>query len=688
MVQDPYRYFRVEARELLEQLGQGVLDLERGAPPELVTRMFRWAHTLKGAARVVKQRDIADQTHALEDELAVYRESTTPVPRSEIDALLARLDLMSGGVTALDLPQAPEATAEDRLQRPIEPPLRMMRTEVAELDELLDGLGEVYAHLQPLRKGVAAMERAAQLVESLSAQPLGPAPREYAAGTGRASDESVRMASEDLTALMDTIKRAVASGVDQIDRELRQVRAVAERMRLVPAGAMFAVLERTARDVALAMGRSVVFVGEGADVRLDAAVVGAMQPGLVQLVRNAVAHGIESPEIRKAAGKPIEGRVTLEVARRGRSVHFTCTDDGGGVDLAAVRLLAQRKGLLSAETRSFGPEELLRALLKGGISTAGTVTAVSGRGVGLDVVREAAESLGGTVSIRTEPGKGTAIEVVVPLSLASVQGLIVEESGTTAAIPLEAVRQTLRIGADQIVRTPEGESIVHKGKIIPFVPLSGSLSIRRSAGRRVTVRTALIVEGEGGLTAAIGVDRLLGTATLVLRPLPDLAPASGVVAGASLDLEGNPQLVLDPCSLVANAFQPSSAPVAEPELRRAPILVIDDSLTTRMLEQSILESAGYDVEVAASGEEALEKAGRKPYALFLVDIEMPGIDGFTFIERARREPALREIPAILVSSRAAPEDRLRGEEVGAAAYVVKGEFDQNALLARIRTLVA
>jgi two-component system chemotaxis sensor kinase CheA len=192
------------------------------------------------------------------------------------------------------------------------------------------------------------------------------------------------------------------------------------------------------------------------------------------------------------------------------------------------------------------------------------------------------------------------------------------------------------------------------------------------------------VQGQTGV-AALRVDQVLGTASVVLRPLPDLVATTAAVAGASLDAEGDPQLMLDPDGLVAEAQQrgaPSIAPEAPPS-----ILVVDDSLTTRMLEQSILESAGYDVGLANSGEEALEKARQGRYALFLVDVEMPAMDGFTFIERARADPALRGTPSILVTSRSSPEDRRRGEEVGAHGYICKGEFDQRELLERIRMLV-
>jgi two-component system chemotaxis sensor kinase CheA len=197
---------------------------------------------------------------------------------------------------------------------------------------------------------------------------------------------------------------------------------------------------------------------------------------------------------------------------------------------------------------------------------------------------------------------------------------------------------------------------------------------------------AVIVEA-GGSVAAVRADRLRGAATVVVRPVPELAWSEAVIAGASLDASGNPQVVLDPEHLVAAAERARPAERPAPPAR-LPVLVIDDSLTTRMLEQSILESAGYEVDTATSAEQGLEAAREKRYALFLVDVEMPGIDGFTFIERIRADPALRETPAILVTSRASAEDRLRGEAVGAHGYIVKSEFDQVELLGRIQRMVA
>jgi two-component system chemotaxis sensor kinase CheA len=257
------------------------------------------------------------------------------------------------------------------------------------------------------------------------------------------------------------------------------------------------------------------------------------------------------------------------------------------------------------------------------------------------------------------------------------------------------VQQTLRFGDADVARSAEGDSILHAGKAIPFLSLD--LLLRRlgaggnSFGQRVNpgIWSAVVVEAEGRCVA-LGVERLLGAANIVMRALPSLVQADSIVAGASLDAEGSPQLVLDPAGLVASAERSRGETFhadTQAQAQRAPILIIDDSLTTRMLEQSILEAAGYQVELAISAEDGLIKALDQRYSLFIVDVEMPGMDGFGFVAQTRADPLLRDIPAILVTSRDAADDRLRGQQVGASAYVIKGEFDQTLLLQTIRTLI-
>lgn len=675
---DPYKYFRVEARELLEQLGQTVLGLERGeAASTLLPRLLRLVHTLKGAARVVKQTEIASLAHAIEDLLSPWREQAQGLPRECIDGVLERLDRIAAQVAVLTPAGDPGVAARPL---PEEAP-RTLRTDVAEMDGVLDGIAETHAQLAAARRRLAGLGHARSLAERLQEQLT---PRGGRAPWPDNGARKVLPLVEELQGVIGASERGLVQSVDRMSRELRQAREAAEQMRLLPAGSLFAMLERSVRDAAQALGKRVLFEARGGDVRLDAPVVIAVQSALLQMVRNAVAHGVEAPAERQAAGKPPDGRVTVEALRRGRRAVFRCSDDGAGVDLEAVRRSAQRKGLLSSEAQALDAQALVRLLLRGGISTSPVVSEVSGRGIGLDVVREAAERLGGDVTVQTEPGNGTALELTVPVSLASLEALAVEASGMTAAIPLDAVRRTLRLAPAQIARAAQGDTVVFDEQVVPYLPLARVLNA--SAPASATRSTSAVVVEGGGALAVIGVDRLLGTSKIVLRPLPDLVPASPLVAGVSLDVEGNPQLVLDSEGLVHEAQRAGTA-ATQAEAARLPVLVIDDSLTTRMLEQSILESAGYEVHAAVSAEEALVRARRTPYALFLVDVEMPGMDGFAFVEHTRADPALRGVPAMLVTSRSSPEDRQRGHDVGARHYIVKSDFSQAEFLDRVRELV-
>jgi two-component system chemotaxis sensor kinase CheA len=685
LTSDPLRYFRVEARELVDQISAGVLDLGQQPGSELVARLLRFAHTLKGAARVVKQQEIADRAHAFEEVLVPYRTDETALPGGEMRELLRLNDEIEAYVAALEPTAAappdgePTAAAADPAPAESGPPAA--RAQSSDVDDLLDAVGETHARFAPLRAGGEALDRLHRSAEAL-ADLLRTSRTPAAANAARAA--AVRLSGE-----FSFHARRLTDVVEQVERELDEVRGRAERLRLVAAAGIFTALHRAVRDAAEAQGRPVRFEGRGGDLRMDPQVLTQVGGAFLHVVRNAVAHGIEDAAERAATGKPAEGRVVVEVERRGRFAAFRCTDDGRGFDLPAVRRVAESRGLLMPGSTEPDQQTLVDLVLRGGISTSATVTEMAGRGIGLDVARDVADQLGGDLHVRTEAGTGTTVELVVPVALLSLHGLVVAAAGTVATVPLDTIRTCVRLLPEQAAAAAATGRMAHDGQALPFLPLARALG----AGSTVPDSTggpgvAVVVAADGD-AVAIGVDRLAGTSTLVVRPLPELAPAAGVIGGVSMDLDGNPRLVLDGPGLVAATLRAGGAAgsrVAEPAVR-LPILVVDDSLTTRMLERSILESAGYEVELAASGEEGLEKAGARSYGLFLTDVDMPGIDGFTFVSQTRADPALADVPVILVSSRASAEDRQRGTELGASAYVVKGEFNQEELLAHISRLV-
>jgi two-component system, chemotaxis family, sensor kinase CheA len=600
MAKDPYRYFRVEAHELLDGLGRGLLELERSADAEAVKRLLRAAHTLKGASRVVKQIEIAELAHAIEDVLAPHREAKTPaVDRSEIDRLLSLVDSIRARLSRLDAPAEKPAPAPA-----VDEKLRSVRVSIDDLDAILADLSS--------------------LTEKTPA----------------------------LAALYDRIFE----------------------MRLIPSSAIADELERAVRDAARTLDKRVEFRATGVETRVDAHVLFALRGALVHAVQNAVAHGIDR-----------SGTVSLAIERRGHRAAFTVTDDGRGLNLALIKKTAVERGLADEQTaRAMSQKEAIALLLAGGLSTSRTVTKVSGRGLGLDAIRETVARLKGELELESAPGSGTRLVMIVPISLSSLPALAVEAGGSTALIPLDAVRGAVRVPANDVASTAEGDRALVDGRMMPFVSLARTLG-HRGPQPRPKARTMVIVDA-GGRQSAVEVDRLGAIRNVVVRSLPDHLAADPIVAGAAFDRDGLPQLLLSPAALTQHGRGAlAEEPGAEPA--KPCVLVIDDSLTTRMLEQSILESAGYRVDLAISAEEGLEKARSGKYGLFIVDVEMPGMDGFEFVSRTRADPTLHDVPAILVTSRADAVDKKRGDEVGARAYMVKSEFDQQALLATIRRLV-
>src|SRR5690242_12074798 len=325
MIKDRYRFFRIEARELLEALSRGLLELER-APGDraLVARLLRSAHTLKGASRVVGQAAIGDLAHAAEDALAAHREaSASPVPRDAIDALLRLVDEMAAGVAALEPAPAPRPPEAAPAPPPQDDALQTVRVDLREMDALLATVLEAGVRASTVRRELGRLDHAVEVARTLAD---GLASRRGDAERAGAGAERTRALVEELRRTLDDTRRTLADRADAAEREVRHVRVAADRVRLVPVRAAFGVLERAARDAARATDRAVAFEATGGDVRVDATVLAAVRDALLHAVRNAVAHGIEPAADRARAGKPPQGQVRLEVERRGSRVVFRCRD--------------------------------------------------------------------------------------------------------------------------------------------------------------------------------------------------------------------------------------------------------------------------------------------------------------------------------------------------------------------------
>jgi two-component system chemotaxis sensor kinase CheA len=678
---DPYRYFRIEARELVEGLSQGVLALEKGPrEAELVPRLLRLAHTLKGAARVVKQLEIADCAHQMEELLAPLRDPAEPLPAAKTPALLALVDRIEGLVKALSPEPIPSSSPEVAVAPAVVPDdsFQTVRIDVEEMDELLRAVTETGVQVAALKRELLDLRRLAGLSATLARR----LSLRGGAETRNGDTTELGIALE-LQTGFERIVLTLSDRAERVEQELDDVRRGADRLRLIPVQTLSASLARAVRDAAQTLGKEARFDLDGGALRLDAQMLGPLRDAFLHLVRNAVAHGIEPPSERLTAKKPKTGTVRVTVTQRGPDVVFTCSDDGRGIDELAVRRALVGRGVIG-ENEHLSRAELLSRLLSGGVSTSAEVTQISGRGIGLDVLRETTTKLKAQISITSELGSGTQISLRLPLSLASLRALLLEASGMTVALPLDCVMESRRLAPGDFRRSVQGDSVVVGENILPFLPLARVLHRDETTNQHAMISVVIVRAGDR--VAAIGVDGLMGTFDIVVRPLPKSIEFDPIVAHVSLDSEGSPRLVLDPGELVRLALRDRPSTIAPPAVQ-LPILVIDDSLTTRMLEQSILESAGYAVDLAVSAEQGLEKARQKAYGVILVDVEMPGMDGFEFVTLTRADPDLRNVPAILITSRNDPADFERGRVAGASDYIVKGDFDQKRLLATIERLM-
>jgi two-component system chemotaxis sensor kinase CheA len=674
-----FGHFQVEARELLEQLGQGFVSLREGAEDaRVVPQLFRCAHTLKGAARVVKQVRLAEMAHAVEDALAPYRDRGEPLPRESLGEFLKLVGQMKSVLEELELP-SPGGT-----QLPQGPAPETVRVELSALDELLDGVAEAVVQLGGLRQAVEAVGQARHASEGLLEQLTAPGATS-ALPAERARWLSRTMAlSEGLNTALQRAGRWLDGGLGKAERELTHLRDASHALRLVPAFALAQPLELAAHEAAASLGKLVVLQLEGGEVRLDGHVLAAVRQALLHVVRNAVDHGLEEPEERQALGKPAEGHITVRVERCGARVRFTCEDDGRGVDLGRVRHVAVERGLTTQEeAEALDEQGLMELLFRAGFSTAPAVTEVSGRGVGLDVLRETAHQLKGEASATSQPGQGTRFTLEVPVSLTSQEVLEAEAGGQRLLLPLDALSATVRLPGEALTWMGARATFVHEGRAVPFLPVGAVMGRAEAARARPW---SAVVLGKGEEAVAVGMDRLHGIRRVVVKPLPASVPSLPLVSGASFDAQGEPVLVLDAVGLARRVRQGAVHTTEPRATRRRRILVIDDSVTTRMLEQSILESAGYEVQLAASGEEGLEKVLESPPSLVIVDVEMPGMSGLEFTQRLRATPSLSTLPIIMVSSLASEDIRRRGRDAGVSAYIIKGEFDQQGFLDTVARL--
>jgi two-component system chemotaxis sensor kinase CheA len=670
MPQDLNRFFQIEAEDLLGRITPALERLRQEPVTAAALRdLRRWIHTLKGAAQVVQREEIAQAAHRLETELDTLAEKRETDSLNRALALVA--EMTKGVIPSARAPQDTEE-ASTRPADPAEPRIESLRIELHDLDDLLQSVNESTITASGFNALFGPLERAKELTAMLR--------RENAGESAERRPQLVEELAREIADVVEELRRQLDLATEHMQRDLSGLRSQTGNLRLVRAQGLIQVLEQSILAAAGAAGKSVEFVASGAEFELDAYILIAARDALIQLARNAVAHGIEPPDERIAAGKPPAGRVYVNFRREGSRNLLEIRDDGRGIDFEVLREQAVRRGWLTpSQAQDADAQALTQLLLRPGVSTARSTDALSGRGVGLDLVNNAVARLKGDLSISAEPGRGTTIQIRVPANLNSAAVLMVEAGGTVFGIPLDVVHRTVAVADMKQL----GDLWMIDDRPMPMIPLAAVLGIE-AATASVAIEISAYPRN-----FLLGVNSLLGVRQTVIHMLPAYVEAEPFVLGASVESEGHLQLILDPAMLRSKLDELGRRQEREtlPAPIPLPILVVDDSLTTRMLEQSILEMEGYTVNLAGSAEEGLNMARERSYGLFMVDVEMPGMDGVAFLEKVRQDPELRETPTILITSRGSAEDRARGLRAGAQEYIVKSEFDQRFLLNRVRTLI-
>ncbi len=735
--------FIEESGEHIKSINAGLLTLDK-APDDVDTlqAVYRSVHTLKGAARMIKLQAITQVAHKLEDALdaLIRNEARHSKAFSEllfrgVDTIADLIDKLSAGDTQTAVPadicEALELAARgDSVKAPCQADVKIpspdkprpaqttreasessgsytkapqapktapknkqiaapetIRVRTKKLDELIKLMGEitlVHKRLKLKLFDIREVETLAKHNLDLIAFIDDQAPslnghKEKMLQIARSLNDRLRQLAADIRE--EATSQEILTGRLQ-DRSIE--------MRMLPLDTIFDTFHRTVRDLARSYGKEIEFEVHGGETELDKKIVDQIGDALLHMVRNAIDHGIEHPDERQKAGKNRSAIIRLAARYEGGNVAIVLGDDGRGISPAKIKSRALSTNMMTeSELNKMTDSEIVNLIFHSGFSTSEIITDISGRGVGMDVVRQViVERFKGSVRIDTKEGKGTTFRITLPLTMAIMHVLVVTASGYTFAFGAHSIVEILRVPKTEMITVVDKQAVRLRDQIIPVVYLHDVLNLPAEPQEPQELLILIAVMG----TEALGmvVDSMLNQEDMVIKPLPAHMQAIAWVSGVIISEKVGLITVLHFPEILETAKQlkikvPLKSKTAKEKTIN--ILVVDDSISTREIEKSVLESYGYNVRLAGDGLEALEKAKTYKYDLLIVDIEMPRMNGFSLTEKLRQDEIYQDVPIILVSSLDKPEDINRGIQVGANAYIIKGAFDESNLIETIQNII-
>src|SRR5438552_5044552 len=721
--------FLDECKEIAERVTEHLIELEKAHDQARFDDLARGLHTLKGSAATLGLSELSELAHRMEDVVLPLRGKNVALPGAMTDALLKTLDVWMAHL------RATTAKAELPELKPSHKLLEGVRQAVLAVDAGKPAANNGKAPAENEKQKDKEKERSKPASEKKSAKKERearaaaepePAPAEPAAEEDALQGEeagSWRGRTREVVSLLHAVERLreVRLRLEERRRELE--RALSQLARLgilaqtaevrallmgvqralhadgeeagdivasmedelkaictLPVRTVLEPLRRSVRDLCKQSGKQARLSIVGGEVSLDRRVLETLRAPLVHLVRNAVDHGLEVPDVREARGKHREGIVVVRVEQQGNMLFIEVSDDGNGLDLALIKQAARELSIVpGVELDAMAPAQLHQLIFRNGFSTRRTVTAVSGRGVGMDVVRSQIQALQGHIEVHSTPGQGTRFTLTLPAELGSSPVLVVRCGEHELGIPMAAVETSLlaRTGELRVARTRV--QLSHREQLITTQDLGALLGLRQPEVPH-DGQPLLVLQSQGR-RIALAVDEVIGDRELVIRPLPPEVRDLAAYQGAATLARGELVLIVRPDWL--SGFEKRDASLTG--TRRA--LVVDDSLTARALHRTALESAGYSVHTASSGRQALEQLRHSSYDVMVSDIGMDEMDGYELTQQARRQTELEMMPIILVSARDSDADRERGASSGADGFLSKKDCASGRLNAEVQSCI-
>ncbi|EJF7501325.1 response regulator [Campylobacter upsaliensis] len=736
--------FLVEAFELVEQIDHDLVELESNPEDlELLNRIFRVAHTVKGSSSFLNFDVLTKLTHHMEDVLNKARHGELKITPDIMDVVLESIDRMktllnsirdNGNDSAIGMDIGPicarltaisegdvsavASVSEEPKVEPKEEVVPATPEPSAEPDVDVNQLSdsEVEAEIERLLKVRKAEDQARRAQKKKSATPTTPKPATETGGEkkvpasgggGGGMDQTIRVEVKRLDHLMNLIgelvlgKNRLLKIYDDVEEryegekfleELNQVvsqlsiittdvQLAVMKTRMQPIAKVFNKFPRVVRDLSRELGKQIELEITGEETELDKSIVEEIGDPIMHMIRNSCDHGVEDPATRKANGKPERGVVQLKAYNEGNHIVVEISDDGKGLDAAGLKMKALEKNLITEkEAEQMTDKEAFALIFKPGFSTAAKVTNVSGRGVGMDVVKTNIEKLNGVIEIDSELGKGSTFKLKIPLTLAIIQSLLVGTQEEFYAIPLASVLETVRVPIDNIY-TIEGKNVLRlREEVLSLVRLSDVFGVKQvlESGDQTYVVIIGVAESKLGII----VDTLVGQEEIVIKSMGDYLQNIQGIAGATIRGDGRVTLIIDVGAMMDMAKEikvdikaqlESSVKKPKEQPSDYKVLIVDDSKMDRTLMQKALEPLGISLLEATNGVEALNivKSGEHEIDAMLIDIEMPRMDGYTLAGEIRKYSKYRNLPLIAVTSRTSKTDRLRGVEVGMTEYITK-----------------